>query len=75
MGEVDYTNLLPYIEGKPQNCLSRTCHNFVKNYFWYANIHMHILNISTTSLYGKPFYYLLCKIDILYIKSDILYNI
>ena len=26
-------------------------------------------------LYGKPFYYLLSKIDILYIISDILYRI
>ena len=26
-------------------------------------------------LYGKPFYYLLSKIDILYIRSDILYRI
>ena len=25
--------------------------------------------------YGKPFYYLLCKVDILYVISDILYRI
>ena len=28
-----------------------------------------------SGFYGKPFYYLLCKIDILYVISDILYRI
>ena len=27
------------------------------------------------SFYGKPFYYLLCKVDILYVISDILFRI
>ena len=32
-------------------------------------------NHTFTGDYGKPFYYLLSKIDILYIISDILYRI
>ena len=41
---------------------------------------VHRITEKTTSiicdcLYGKPFYYLLCKIDILYVISDILYRI
>ena len=28
-----------------------------------------------SDIYGKPFYYLLCKIDILNVISDILYRI
>ena len=31
--------------------------------------------IKTAAYYGKPFYYLLSKLDILYIISDILYRI
>ena len=34
-----------------------------------------ILIINTAEFYGKPIYYLLSKIDILYIISDILYRI
>ena len=37
---------------------------------------MLIKNIRiTTEIYGKPFYYLLSKTDILYVISDILYRI
>ena len=35
------------------------------------NVTGYRLGISNTCTYGKPFYYLLCKIDILYIISDI----
>ena len=31
LGEVDYTNLLPHIEAKPENCLSPKCRIFFKN--------------------------------------------
>ena len=33
LGGVDHTNLLPHIEAQTQNCLSRKCRNFIKNYF------------------------------------------
>ena len=33
LGGVDYTNLLPNIEAKPENCLSPKCRNFDKNDF------------------------------------------
>ena len=33
------------------------------------------LNSQFTVFYGKPFYYLLCNVDILYVISDILYRI
>ena len=34
-----------------------------------------VLHHQSDNFYGKPFYYLLSKIDILYIISDILYRI
>ena len=33
LGGVGYTNLLPHIEAKPENCLSPKCRSFVKNDF------------------------------------------
>ena len=37
------------------------------------NVVLNILYIIS-DIYGKPFYYLLCRIDILYVISDILYR-
>ena len=45
----DYTILLSLTESKPQNCLSRKCRNFVKNYFFGCKkLHAHLQHPCNT---------------------------
>ena len=59
-----------------------TANNVVKHGFFQeseiiqdAGYPAHPCSLLKALTYGKPFYYLLCKTDILYILSDILYRI
>ena len=49
--------------------------NMIDNLSNGTSVVVYVRKLSVTNIYGKPFYYLLCKVDILYVISDILYLI
>ena len=60
LGGDDYTNLLPHIEAKSENCLSPKCRNYVKKrFFLLAKSHMHIIIMLITSV--QSFKLIACK--------------